>query len=736
MSRAWRMIEVGPPTRAPSMPTPTPSCPPHAHASLSRLALPRLAAAWLALAALDVVLGGVASGTAWEVDAFGPAIQVGLALRETLLLAFVVALAGTPVALGSVALARAGRRRLAGTVALVAGTAGALFVVASWAAYRSTGQLPGEEAARLALASPGQLAQHALHMEHGTALGAPVAALAAGALVGWLAPWAAGRLGRRGARALQICALAVLAAGIAGAAYDYHGALARDEGLAHDPASGFSYHGQEFLEVCRDLRSGPAARWFAELRDHVRPVPNALDAHVDGTLAVERRPLVALEDWARDARAAPHRRWDVIVAIVESLRPDQLRCTGGVREVMPTVERLAGEGVAYTRCYSQSTHSNYADLCPLSGHYPLRERRTHLYPRDPLYPRVLLHDLLSVLGWRTAVISSQNEDWGRMRNYLDTGRIDHFFHAPDYEGDTRIPRADQDQGFVYFARGPVKRSGKIDDRITVDEAIRWTGSLASDEPYYCYLNLQNSHTPYEVPADFPRRFLTTPLDFEVRFSDYPRERASDVKNAYADSLAYSDHQLARLVAHLERAGRWDRTLVVVTGDTGQAFFEHGFAAHANALFEEVTRVPLVVRAPGLVPTRDDRLAQHVDVPPTVLGLLGLPPHPAHQGHDLRRPGRPDEAAYLVSQCALAHQVAIVWRGLKLVHDERSDRFALFDLMRDPEERHPVSPRDEVFWAVAKRHGVLARLATWRALQLGYYADADAQQRHYPPVLGD
>ena len=239
-----------------------------------------------------------------------------------------------------------------------------------------------------------------------------------------------------------------------------------------------------------------------------------------------------------------------------------------------------------------------------------------------------------------------------------------------------------------------------------------------------------------MPADWTRRFLRAPVPFPIRFGDYPRDQVELVKDAYAEALAYSDSQLGRLFDALRRSGRWDRTLVVVTGDTGQAFFEHGFAAHANALFEEVVRVPLIVRAPGLAPRADRRAAQHVDVAPTLFELLGLPPHPGHQGRSLLGRPPPLRSVYLVAQCALAHQVGIVRGGYKLIHDERFGRSLLFDLRSDPGERRPLRDDDPRFAEITRRLGLLGRLATWRRLQLDYHADARLQQRTWPPVLGD
>src|SRR5690606_37043204 len=131
-----------------------------------------------------------------------------------------------------------------------------------------------------------------------------------------------------------------------------------------------------------------------------------------------------------------------------------------------------------------------------------------------------------------------------------------------------------------------------------------------------------------------------------------------MRGRYRDSLAYVDEQIGRLVAGLEERGEWENTLLIISGDTGQAFMEHGFAGHANKLYDEVLRTPLIVRIPDHDPAVRTDLAHHLDVPPTVLDALGLPPHPSFQGRSLLAPPTPREV-YLVVQSPFAEQYSIV-----------------------------------------------------------------------------
>jgi arylsulfatase A-like enzyme len=364
-------------------------------------------------------------------------------------------------------------------------------------------------------------------------------------------------------------------------------------------------------------------------------------------------------------------------------------------------------------------------MCPLSSQYPLRENEIHVYPEFPEYPRVLIYDVLKQFGYRTAVFSSQNENWGQMINYLSTDHLDRLLHAASYSGPTYV--CPEDVGFFEWVQGG-KKCGKIDDRLTIEEAIHWIEEDPA-KPFCMYVNLQNSHIPYVVPPDVPRRFSQAAPDFTIGFNNFPKEKVDQVRNAYADSLDYVDSQIGRLVDFLQESGQWDKTILVISGDTGQAFYEHGFAAHANKLYDEVMRVPLIIHAPDLGPRKDESLAQHIDVPPTILDLLNLPSHPAFQGRSLLEPPNPLVPVFLVVQSPLAEQVAVVQGGYKLIYDLPTQRFHLYDLAVDPQERLDIASRQS---EIVREMAVVLR--KWCELQLNYYADVSAQNTQYPPVL--
>ena len=480
--------------------------------------------------------------------------------------------------------------------------------------------------------------------------------------------------------------------------------------------------------LTRDNRAGPFAHALADLRRRLGSGVEQFRVVERDNVKVIRRPIISMDEYMAGVARSRVKRWNVILLQVESLRSDQLRVYGGTRDVMPALDAVARQSRVFTNAYIQASHSNFEDPVPLSSQYPLRGLEEFAYPDNPPYPRVFIWDILKALGYHTAIFSSQNENWGGMIHYYRLSTLDRFFHAANFKGPTIAPWGDT--AFAEWVKD-TKAAGSVDDRYTVDAAIKWIDSLG-DAPFFIHMNLQSSHVPYVIPSDFPHRSSPKKLDFTIWWGVFPRDKVDVVKAVYADSLAYIDSQLERLFQYLQRRGLWDRTVFVLGGDNGEAFYEHGFAAHANALFNEVMKVPLTIRAPGLQPGPDDRPAMHLDIPPSILDLLGLPPHPGFQGISLFDPRpNPDRSIFMVVQTVLAHQYAIVRSGFKLIFAQRLGQYFLYDLRRDPGETTNIaSSRPDLF------EDLKNRLRAWREEQISYYADEDREMREYPPVLVD
>lgn len=423
----------------------------------------------------------------------------------------------------------------------------------------------------------------------------------------------------------------------------------------------------------------------------------------------------------------------VIVLLVEALRHDVVHLRHQGCEVTPNLNKLARNGLELTRAYAESTHSDYSDVCTVSSLYPLRTRQHHYYRQSDPWPKTIIYDALKPAGYATAIISSQNEAWGAIEKFLESPNLDLFYHPQ--RSNVASSTAWRDLGFAHERRMGTLVAGKFADSHTTDTAIDWIRRQTERErPFVLCMNFQSSHFPYPLPEGCDRPFQPCELDPDIMFLRYPKEKTHIVRNAYYNGLYECDRQLGRLVAALRELGRLDDTILVVTGDNGEAFHENGrVVGHAREPFEPAVHIACVYHGPKFInPAVEDYPFEHVDLVPTVFGLMGWPCHPNFQGIDVLSPERPplDERLlfFHVSSPASRSEAVLLAGRWKFHLNHDTGGHSLFDLAADSNELHDV----------ADRHPVLAErlrtvLSTWRERQLAYYHYPTYYQRYFPPV---
>jgi arylsulfatase A-like enzyme len=220
----------------------------------------------------------------------------------------------------------------------------------------------------------------------------------------------------------------------------------------------------------------------------------------------------------------------------------------------------------------------------------------------------------------------------------------------------------------------------------------------TDRPYFLYLHFMDPHIDYDPPAAWwsPAALAYEgPVDGQSgTLRDATRGKAyvqSDADTAqwcelYSNEVSYLDHQLGRLLDGLAERGLYtENTLLVFTSDHGEQFGEHGLWEHGDLHIENV-RVPLMLRAPGQAPAVRDDAVSLLDIAPTVLARLGLPPLPHAEGRALAQPpGEPPRA--VVTEYGHRRRVSDGRWALLL---EGPLQRRLYDLVEDPEETRDLS----------------------------------------------
>lgn len=344
---------------------------------------------------------------------------------------------------------------------------------------------------------------------------------------------------------------------------------------------------------------------------------------------------------------------NLLLISIDTLRADHLSVYGYAVDTSPNLQLLARQGVLFEQAYSHSTWTLPAHVSLLTGQDPLTHGVITRNDRIQGFHQTLA-ELLAQKGYDTAAWVG-TPAWGFVgADYgFDDGfdRYDHYPHPKRYRT-TRIARWVDSQLLAGVDRGVGNA------RAQIDSVIGWLG-ISRTQPFFAFVHLYDLHSkwtrlPYEAPAPFRDQFCPGALqgiDFcegqvcatdrliEMAVGNQSPMSAEELRIAhclYDGAIAFIDHELGRLFAEVDELGLADNTIVVVTSDHGEGFFEHQTPLHIT-LHEEVTHIPLIIKAPGaLSGKRAMGIVRQSDIVPTLLELMGMKPHAEIQGQSLAK----------------------------------------------------------------------------------------------------
>jgi arylsulfatase A-like enzyme len=575
---------------------------------------------------------------------------------------------------------------------------------------------PGALAAHLAAASGGFLVAYALASALVLAPLRAAFGLERGALRACLAVflflvWAALAVELSGADWLFPARLALPFAGALGAA-----ALAYPLLRARAPGPGF-WVGASWLAT-----AGVGIAWFVATRAE----PSAgltlaagfaalLTIGATVRVAPRVRPLLTLGTLAAAVAVAgvlgslPEQRTEralaqvdhpverVIFIVVDTLRRDRLSCYADDAPPTPNIDALAGDSLVFDTARGAASWTLPAMCSMLSGVAP----EVHGTVRPGIaFPTELptMPEALADAGYRTAAIGKNTILKPSSR--LDRG-FDHYDFYPHARPSSPIGRAILKQ----VAPDLTRRDLLAEDLNQL--AFAWL-DRHRDEDFFLWLHYFDPHLPYVPPARFlPEK--TAPGRVDDRFHDLDGVRRGHfvptadewqrISDLYDAEVRYLDEQLGVLVEHLKREELYDDTLIVLTSDHGEEFYEHGGFAHGHSVYDEVLRVPLMLKLPGAERTgRVSAAVSTESLAPTLLELCGVPyDADALTSTSLLR--RTDQLEVTTeprpflctSEHYYARRGAVIFGDAKYLFLPDSGHEELYDLAHDPDELHSLLP---------------------------------------------
>jgi arylsulfatase A-like enzyme len=386
---------------------------------------------------------------------------------------------------------------------------------------------------------------------------------------------------------------------------------------------------------------------------------------------------------------------DILLVSIDTLRHDHLECYGYTRPTSPTIDRLASEGARFDNAVSTTSWTLPAHAAMFTGLYD----STHGVVDNDLRlseAHVTLAEVLRENGYQTAGFFGGpflHPTFGLAQGF-DVYQSCMTKLADDLPEETvreqsRAPRA--------------AAHADITGPRTLQEIVRWLAQVRKD-PFFLFVHLWDVHYDYIPPPEYTAIFdpdyegTLTGIDImhndDVR-ADMPARDLRHLIALYDAEIRFTDEILARILAALDERGRLSKTLIVITSDHGEEFFEHGDKGHSRTLFDEVIRVPLIIRLPGrIAPGRviEDQ-ARLIDLMPTLLSFAGARAPSILQGRDLA-PLMRGEPMPPVSALSELHVDGLSLRALrthafKLLDPGHGSPVWGFDIRRDPRELRPL-----------------------------------------------
>ncbi len=382
---------------------------------------------------------------------------------------------------------------------------------------------------------------------------------------------------------------------------------------------------------------------------------------------------------------------NLVFLTIDTLRADHLGCYGYARPTSPEIDALAREGTLFENGWAHAPSTRYSMPALASGRWPsaIDWDESIWWPRLARGVRTL-GEALRGDGYFTGGIFSFS-----------------YFAAADQRGFERgMDFYDTSRASLHVAvNGPMESRGSS-SRQLADDAIAFFDAH-KDRKFFLWLHFYDPHLSYEPHAEVPS-FGTERMDL------------------YDGEIRFTDLHVGRVLAHLKELGLWGRTAVVLTGDHGEGFGEHGVTEHGFDLYAPQTRVPFIVRVPGLPAQRARVPAGHIDIAPTLVNLARGKPEPSFFGRSLvpevagAKP--PDESTRWVFQEVTSERGkkrALVTTTRHLIWNwVPNDTTECYDRVADPAETHDLWGRADPGGACHALKGELQRLVSALALPPG------------------
>jgi len=384
---------------------------------------------------------------------------------------------------------------------------------------------------------------------------------------------------------------------------------------------------------------------------------------------------------------------NVILITVSTLRADHAGCLGYKKDTTPNLDKFGSENILFTNAFAASSWAMPAHGSILTSLYPGVHGATHIDKKLAPEHRTLA-EILADNGYCTVGFCCNPQLSSEL------GFAQGFELYDDYSVSMML------QSMAFESQELIDINKKRTNDLINDAAIRWLQNN-THKPFFMLLHYYDNHWDYLPPAPYDKLYdpnYDGPIDGtniarEPLFSNVPGQRDIEhIVSLYDGEIRQSDNDLGEMLAVLKEKGLFENSIIIIIGDHGEQFYEHGHTSH-HGIYDELIHVPLAISIPA-AKTRGQRinsLVSQVDILPTILDYLGIPIPEKCRGKSLMPviDGRVEKVNDFVfaeyTGGAVPDCLTVMAQRYKYV--EQGGESFVYDIIEDPSEQNKIFQDD-------------------------------------------
>ena len=376
---------------------------------------------------------------------------------------------------------------------------------------------------------------------------------------------------------------------------------------------------------------------------------------------------------------------NVIIIVLDAAGAKHFPMYGYHRNTTPNIKHLLNDSIQFKRAYTQAVYTLASTATLMSGLDPFRHQI--IYRKSKLPDQTYtLAERFSDSGYATGTFVSNGNastTFGMTQGFQEVREV---FREKTYSG----------------------WGMDITNRFT-----QWMQKLKPGRPFFAYIHYREPHAPFNPPESFKNHF-TNPNYIGYRDASYEMRRKINmgevsatpadreyIEATYDENLLYGDYEVGRVIKKLKDMKLYDNTILIVTADHGEAFWEHGFQGHNSQLYEESVHIPFILKLSSKTDLHKKEVSNPVrtlDVYPTLVDLLHLSRRNWNvDGHSFIPYLVSDklEDAPVFTQTIAEQAYSWMEGNFKYIYHRHTHSEELYNLKTDPGERTNLIKTDPI-----------------------------------------